>query len=151
MPPVIAKLQPCSLRCTVSVAKQPLCAPCYCKAPTMLTTLHSFPPDISTARHWLDISSISISHVHANKQQYGEALNDLISGAPLLTSSGFLGATANKNKLFLNICMCLCVCLLVCVCVCFCVSSFEISNEPAIREIEFRDSNANARRLHLAE
>jgi len=74
-----------------------------------------------TAQYWLDILSISISHLHANNQLYGEALNDLISGAPLLASSVFFGATANKNKLFLHTCMCVCVCVFVCVCVCVCV------------------------------
>jgi hypothetical protein len=31
------------------------------------------------------------------------------------------------------------------------MSSFENSNEPANREIELRDSNANVRRLQLVE
>jgi hypothetical protein len=48
---------------------------------------------------------------------------------------------ASKNRLFLYMCVSMCVC----------VSGFENSNEPAIREMELRDSNANVRRIQLVE
>jgi hypothetical protein len=39
----------------------------------------------------------------------------------------------------------------VCMYVCVCMSSFENSNEPAIREMELRDPNVKARKLQFVE
>ena len=78
---------------------------------------HNFPPDIvrkETTQYYLDISSISISHLRANKQKYGDSLQDLRSGAALLTSSVFIGTRRAKMDFIEHVCMYVCMCVFVC-------------------------------------